>query len=90
MVLALPHLIVALVQSLFYLLYSAIPVYAMVRFGVVERVFGKDNINNLTDIDDPNSWKEYFKKSSVVIIINYSVLWGILILLQFSSLRRFS
>lgn len=90
MALALPHLVTAIIQSMVYMLYSAIPIYAMIRFGVVERVFGKSTQNNLSEIDDPNSWKEYFKQSSVLIITNYAILWAILIILQFSSLRRFS
>jgi hypothetical protein len=90
-ILALPHLIVALLQGLFYVFYSAIPIYALLNFHVVERIFGK-NIKEIPDtqLDDPDSWGEYFRKSSILIIINYALVWTILVGLQFSSLRRFS
>jgi hypothetical protein len=73
------------------MLYSAVPIYGMINYRVVEKIFGK-NTNEVpaTEIDDPNSWGEYFKKSSILIIINYAIVWAILVALQFSSLRRFS
>ena len=89
--LALPHLTVALLQSLFYVFYSAIPIYALLNYHVIELIFGK-NIKEIpeTQLDDPDSWGEYFRKSSILIIINYAIVWTILVGLQFSSLRRFS
>ena len=90
-ILALPHLTVAVLQALFYLFYSAIPIYGLINYRVVERIFG-ENTKEIppTEIDDPNSWGEYFKRSSILIIINYAIVWAILVGLQFSSLRRFS
>jgi hypothetical protein len=84
-------LAVALAQALFYLFYSAIPIYGLIYYRVVERIFGK-NTKEIpeTELDDPNSWHEYFKRSSILIIINYAIVWVILVALQFSSLRRFS
>lgn len=47
-ILATPHLIVALLQGLFYVFYSAIPIYVLLNYHVVERIFGK-NIKEIPD-----------------------------------------